>query len=243
MQNNAYLINESKPLIKCFASSAATQTCPVYSPRVASLASQVVAKPLKGNSSRLESFGRVIPLLVCGEQSAIRVFNSAAAVHGARDLAILKREFTTIEAEEAGHELLWQTLSQQLPTPSDLTKLKRRAAIFFAKLGRAESIAEHFAQVSQLDSAVGAIMWSLERSDMAADLRVREIASHIKCDEARHVSVSRKLAFALGIERERYEELGTMIRHDLIELLMPISDSIEGLGLDSEQMFQKIAKH
>ncbi len=243
MNNIHHTAQEPMPSLKCFASSAGACVHPSYSVRVRNLANQISSQPLKGSSTELESLGRVIPLLICGEQSAISVFGSARGQYNKPQLALLNREFQTIEIEEAGHELLWQTLSHHLPAPSDLLKLKRRAAIFFAKLGRADSIAEHFAQVAQLDSAVGAIMWSLERSEMAGDSTVKEIASHIKLDEARHVSVSRRLAFALGVDRERYELLGVMIRQELIELLTPIADSIEGLGLDSGQMFRKIAKH
>ncbi len=243
MHNAFHLAQESKPSLKCFASSTGVDVYPSYSTRVRHLANAVSATPIKGSSGRLESFGRVIPLLICGEQSAISVFGSARGQYTKPALKILSQEFRTIETEEAGHELLWQPLSHHLPVPPDLLKLKRRAAIFFAKLGRANSIAEHFAQVSQLDSAVGAIMWSLERSGMATDSTVREIATHIKLDEARHVSVSRRLTFALGVERDRYEALGDLIRQELIELLTPIADSIEGLGIDSDRMFRKIAKH
>lgn len=230
------------PPLKCFASLGFNGRRHGHSAAVRTLQHAVWQAPIDGSSERLESFARVIPLLICGEQSAINVFRQAANARLSRDVAALLAAFYRIEMEEAGHELLWQSLTRQLPTPSDRQHLRRRAAIFFAKLGRADTMADHFAQVSQLDSAVGTIMWHLEHSDIATDQRVKRIAAHIKREEAHHVAVSKKFALAMGTSRKKYLELGAKIRHDLIELLAPIADSIEGIGIDADLMFRKIAK-
>ena len=227
---------------QCFANKPSSIYCGNYSERVVSLQQQLLAAPIEGKDFRLEAFGRVIPFLICGEQSAIDVFGNTANIESKAGVSVLKREFAKIENEEAGHELLWQTLVQQLPQPADLRLLKRRAALFFARLGRADTVGEHFAQVSQLDSAVGAIMWSLEHSEISKDVRINALAKLIKHDEARHVSVSRRFALGLGVERDKYHELGSKIRHELLALLAPIADSIEDLGIDASAMFKRIAK-
>ena len=242
-QSSPEQLNLASNALSCFSSQALERSRNSYSSDLIRLYDEICQSPIQGSTSQLESFGRVIPLLICGEQSAIRVFGEISHVDSARDMACLTAAFSSIEAEEAGHELLWQTLAQQLPIPSDLVKLKRRAAVFFAKLGRADSIAGHFAQVSQLDSAVGTIMWCLESSDMATDKRVEVVANRIKREEARHVAVSRKLAFSLGVERETYQELGNRIRCELVTLLTPIADSIEGIGVDAQAMFKRISSH
>ena len=227
---------------QCFANKPSSIYSGTHSTAVTCLQHQLLAAPIAGKDYRLEAFGRVIPFLICGEQSAIDVFGNAGNIDSTTAVSLLKREFAKIESEEAGHELLWQTLVHQLPQPADLRLLKRRAALFFARLGRADTVAEHFAQVSQLDSAVGAIMWSLEHSEIAKDERVKAVAKLIKHDEARHVSVSRRFALGLGVERDKYHELGSKIRHELLALLAPIADSIEDLGIDASAMFKRIAK-
>ncbi|MEM7467787.1 MAG: hypothetical protein AAF387_13020 [Pseudomonadota bacterium] len=213
-----------------------------YEPQVASLSREINQSPIRGSEQRLEAFGRVIPLLICGEQSAISVFSTAAKMRTSSE-KLLQRAFLSIEAEEAGHELLWQSLARQLPMPADLRRQQRRAALFFAKLGRAESIEEHFAQISQLDSAVGAIMWCLERSEIARDPRVQAVAEKVKRDEAKHVSVSRKFALGLGLKRDHLHELGIRMRNELIALLEPIADSIESIGIDADVMFSRIRRN
>ena len=236
---------ESFPVVnsyKCFANKDQREFCRLYAEDTWNLHVDFSRRAPVAETRRLEAFGRVIPLLICGEQSAISVFGSSAESEAGVDMRLLQREFLRIEGEEAGHELLWQTLSANLPTPSDARMLKRRAAVFFAKLGRANSVGEHFAQVSQLDSAVGAIMWCLERSEIARDPRIERVANLIKRDEARHVSVSRKFAFGLGISRDEFEALGDRIRHELVKLLNPVADSIEDLGIDASAMFQRIAR-
>ena len=85
-------------------------------------------------------------------------------------------------------------------------------------------------------------MWCLERSEIARDPRIKRVANLIKRDEARHVSVSRKFAFGLGVSRDEFEALGDRIRHELVKLLNPVADSIEDLGIDASAMFQRIAR-
>lgn len=202
----------------------------------------VRAHPLRLADHQLQALARVVPLLVCGEQSAIAVFGGQAmSLTGAATAQLLK-PFQAIEDDESGHELAWQTLHAQLPKPADLTQLKRRSQRFFARLGRRSSIGQHFAQVAQLDSAVGAMMWHLERSSVAAEPRLFNLANQVKRDEARHVAVSRRYAKLLGVPRAEYDALGDLVREELVVLLEPVVDALECIGVDSDAMFRRIAK-
>ena len=147
----------------------------------------------------------------------------------------------SIERDELGHEAVWQSLYGVLPRPADLGPLKRRAALFFARLGRTRTPAEHFAKVSQLDSAVGIIMWHLEHSDAARDPLIEAAAQRIKRDEARHVAISRRYAAALGMPRAEAARLGEQIRGELVALLQPAALDLEGLGIDPDALFRRIA--
>ncbi len=208
---------------------------------IVDLCVQIASRPIELKERQQSALGSVIPLLICGEQSAITVFNDASQ-HGSPVARSLHHVFSSIEADEIVHEAAWQTLFAQLPDPQNLRQLKRRAALFFARLGRSPSIAEHFAQIAHLDSAVGTIMWHLERSDVARDKRIADLAREVKQDEARHVAVSRHYAFAAGIERARYADLGEKVRSSLIALLTPNADAIEGIGIDPAALFKRIDK-
>ena len=227
--------------ISCFGSSEeATLATPAWEP---AWRRQLLQSPLRISSAEQDALARVVPLLVCGEQSAISVFGGAANQHATGPARQLKTAFMQIEFDESGHEAAWQHLFAVLPQPRDLHRLKRRAQLFFTRLGRSESIGHHFAQVAQLDSVVGVMMWFLERSTIARDDRIRTLANQIKRDEARHVSVSRRYAGALGIRRDEFSDLGKRIRTDITSLLLPVGDALETIGVDADAMFSRINRH
>lgn len=203
--------------------------------------SRLRERPLLLSDDHQEALARIVPLMVCGEQSAVAVFAKAATRPDDKHAARLRAAFNSIEQDEAGHEAAWQALFSALPAASDLVLLKRRAAVFFTRLGRAASVADHFAQVAQLDSAVCVMMRHLERSAVTDDPRIAELVLRIKRDEARHVSISRRYARALGVPRSRYEELGARIRHELVDMLEPIGGALEDIGVDADEMFRRVA--
>lgn len=198
--------------------------------------------PMKLVDREQAAFARVIPLLICGEQSAITVFENAGTAHRGAAARELRYAFNAIEIDENGHEQAWQALFARLSPPHDLQRIRRRAALFFAKLGRAQSIATHFAQISQLDSCVGAIMWHLEKSTIARMEPIKILATQIKRDEARHVAVSRRYARALGVTQIEHRELGIKTRTKLVELLRPEADALESIGIDPDRLFLHIDK-
>ena len=186
------------------------------------------------------ALARIVPFLICGEQSAIRVFASAAGRCDQR--ARWRSAFLDIERDESGHEAAWQALLEVLPRPRELQRLKRRAALFFTRLGRAHSVGEHFARIAHLDTAVGVMMWHLERSAVAAEPRIAALAGHVKRDEARHVSVSKRYVRDLGVPRERYEALGAEVRDELVATLAPVAEALEGIGIDTDRMFLRVQR-
>lgn len=191
-------------------------------------------------SSQEEALARLLPALLCGEQSAIAVFHAEALRLSQAARSASLAVFSAIEADEYAHEASLQTLANTLPTAADGTAIRRRSQLFFGRLGRIESVAHHFAQVAQLDSATCAVMWYLQHSSVGGDSMLGTLAERIKRDEARHVSISRKYAFALGIARNEYRTLGQAIRADLTCLLRHVADSFDAIGIDPDRLFDKI---
>lgn len=226
--------------LSCFTSRKTD--CAVTSQWSATWCRELVASPLDIEVDEQTALARLVPLLVCGEQSAIAVFHAAAIQHTSRQAHQLRCDFYAIEIDEAGHERVWQALFSTLPEPDKLNRLKRRAQLFFTRLGRAKNIAEHFAQVSQLDAAVGVIMWHLERSALITEPRMHTLARAIKHDEARHVAVSRRYAGALGVNREALNQLGEKVRLELHDLLLPEGDALEAIGIDTDAMLKRITR-
>ena len=197
-------------------------------------------KHLDLTSAQEEALGRLLPALLCGEQSAIAVFHAEAMrlSHRARRASLTM--FHTIEADEDAHETSLQIITNGLTATADSTAIRRRSQVFFAKLGRVDSIAHHFAQISQLDSATCVVMWHLQHCPIGGGSMLGVLAEQIKRDEARHVSISRKHAFDLGISRNDYRAIGTTIRAELVGLIGHVADSFEVIGIDPDRMFKRI---
>ena len=147
-----------------------------------------------------------------------------------------------IEIEEAWHEKALLEFCGFLPKPDDAHRLKRRAQRFFAGLGSDKDIARHFGRISHLDSAVCKIMLQIERSAIPKTSALRWIATQIKHDEAQHVTTSRRYARLLQQPRQQRLDDRAQVLEGLVQMLDPLSDSFELLGIDSDQLFQRLRK-
>ncbi|MGQ0557073.1 MAG: hypothetical protein ACT4PN_14140 [Nitrospiraceae bacterium] len=147
-----------------------------------------------------------------------------------------------IEHDETAHEASLQVLRTKLPAAHDEHAIRRRSQAYFAGLGRADSVAHHFGQVSQLDSAVCAIMWHMQQSAVGGNSLIGRLVERIRHDEARHVSISRRHACALGLSRDDYSRVGELVRGGLTHMLEYVADSFEDIGIDASLLFARIKR-
>lgn len=192
------------------------------------------------SDAEMGACARLATVLLCGEQSAIQIFS--AEVRRGRAPAEALNGLRAIEFDEHMHERALRTFCEYLPSPDDAHALKRRAQCFFVGLGRVDDIARHFGQISHLDSAVCKIMWHVENSSIDRASPLRRIATQIKSDEARHVSVSRRYATSLGLTSSKRDDDGNAISEGLIDMLNPLADSFETVGVDTDALFAHICK-
>ena len=191
---------------------------------------------------QLEASARLATVLLCGEQSAVRIFEKEMECKRPRATAEGLRQLRYIAQDERLHESALRALCDYLPTTDDQHRLMRHAQRFFAGLGRIENLAEHFGQIAQLDSAVCKIMWHLESAALPPASPLRLLAARIKLDEARHVSVSRRYASALGLDARARAEECVQVRTKLVEMLQPVGSAFEMLGVDSDRLFADISR-
>ena len=192
------------------------------------------------SSAQQEACARLATVLLVGEQSAIQIF-SAEVQRGRAPMEALE-SLHRIEIEEAWHEKALLEFCSYLPKPDDAHRLKRRAQRFFAGLGSDSDIARHFGRISHLDSTVCKIMLQIERSAVPKASALRWIATRIKHDEARHVITSRRYARLMNQPREQRFDDRAQVLEGLVEMLDPLSDSFELLGIDSDHLFQRLRK-
>ena len=192
------------------------------------------------SSRHNEALARLMPFLLCGEQSAIQVFG--AEVERLRDSSWSKsiRLLKSIESDEYAHEEALQTLSSLLMQPSDLNDIKRRARHFYIRLGNTKGMTEHFARVAQLDACVCIIMNAISNSDLGKNSLATQLVDRIKKDEARHVGVSKKHFHYLGGDETILKRNKRDVSNKLVALLQTEADSFESLGVDSDILFRKL---
>ena len=200
------------------------------------------APPLVMKSRHQEALARLTPALLCGEQSAMKLFQIEGGHLTRQALNVSVTLLHSIENDETAHEASLQVLRAKLPAASDEHAIRRRSQAYFAGLGRAETVAHHFGQVSQLDSAVCAIMWYIQHSAIGGNSMIGQLGERIRHDEARHVSISRRHAFSLGLSRDDYSRLGKLVRGDLIRMLEYVADSFEDIGIDAGLLFARIKR-
>ncbi len=200
------------------------------------------ASPLVIQSRHQQALARLAPALLCGEQSAINIFQTEDGRLTRKTLSVSSMLFHGIENDEIAHEASLQVLRAKLPVSSDEHAVRRRSQAYFAGLGRAESVAHHFGQVAQLDSAVCAVMWYMQHSAVGGNSMIGRLVERIRQDEARHVSISRQHAFTLGLSRDDYSHLGELVRGGLTHMLEFVADSFEDIGIDAGLLFARIKR-
>lgn len=181
-------------------------------------------------------------VLLCGEQSAIRIFAIEAERSRHRGAAEAIRQLATIEQDELHHEMALLRFCNYLPTPHNDHELRRHAQRFFFAIGRCDSMAQQFSQIAQLDTAVCKIMWHVENSEIDALSPLRLLATHIKLDESRHVAISRQYSEAMGYGRKQFFSENELLCENLVVMLSEVSASFEDVGVDCDRLFTRL-KH
>jgi len=201
---------------------------------------RISSTPLNLSTEQLQSLSRMVPALMCGEQSAVCTFLLAS--EHARSVNNLEGEkaLSQISLEELHHEQALHLLTQKLPIPSDLHQIQRCAQRFYLSLGRETSWAIHFYQITLLDSAVSIVMHCAEHSDLKASPILAELFSKIKRDEARHSMIGRSFSEFYGIEQGEKNKQRSRIYCGLKDLLKSVEEDFESLGIDTHRMWRKI---
>lgn len=176
------------------------------------------------------SMAQLIPLLLCGEQSALFVFHKESTrLSNAPSIEALN----TIEADESLHEMALQMLLSVLPVVES-HRTKRLAQKFYASIEkRTHSIAEHFLAISQLDACVCVIMNAIVNSSIK-ETYTAQLFNLIKRDEARHVKIAKSHAVLLNSHVSFGKDF--CIHQELVTLLTTQKKAFEELDVDFSKL-------
>jgi hypothetical protein len=193
---------------------------------------------LRLNARDSEALAELLPVLICGEESAGLVF---ARLSQASDLALAHDELSRIEREEFEHARLLSQVRLALPKARTDAALARAAKLFFMRMSEHE-LGRHFARIAALDSGVCVLLGALRRrtTPTAAEPVLNPMFARIHRDEARHVLVTRRYARALA-GSQRAEAIAHDTRRRLVELLTHRAAALEQLlCIDADKLFARL---
>lgn len=209
----------------------------------------------------VEAFARLVPLLACGEESAIHVFSGAAALaaleptlessleptlqcngNGYTPPSVSAQALAGIAADEMRHEAWLAAWRARLPDCLDLAT-RRQARRFFAGLA-CDDPALHFIRIAALDSAVCQILAPLiaREAPLSGVKGIRITLNRILTDEARHVRISRACATASGATPEQVRAEWQDVRVRLATLLESVGPDLAILGADPDKLFDRLKR-
>jgi hypothetical protein len=181
----------------------------------------------------------LLPLLLCGEESAVLAFarHSQLEKWGPR----ARRDFISIEIEEERHTCWLQRLRASLPTPHRDSQLRRRVKQFFLRQS-SPNPGIHLGHIAALDSAVCLILGRLRRTDACvSDTRVAHIFERIHRDEARHVAIARHYAGELCSAHDLFE-CATETREQLTDLMSARAEALDTLKVCPDTLFRQLRR-
>jgi hypothetical protein len=184
------------------------------------------------------ALAELLPLLLCGEESAALAFGAGGL--RAALAAAARAELERIRREEVVHGLLLQRLQTGLPPASLEAPLRARMRRFFVTLADPQP-GRYFARIAGLDSAVCLLLGALrgKGSPLMADATVAATFARIHRDEAAHVDAARRLALAYTPATLALE-VATETRGRLVKLLRERGAAFDRLGVDADRLFARL---
>ena len=194
--------------------------------------------PVRLDARHSEALSELLPLLLCGEESAVLSFDRYA--NSVPLGASGRRDFQGIQADEAVHARCLQRLRASLPAPRSDGHQRARLRRFYARLSDLD-FGDHLARIAALDSAVCLILGALrqQRGPIAKDAAVGRLFERIHEDEARHVTIARRYTAVLGNPHDLYS-VAADTRDQLAAMLSERAGAFESLGICPDRLFHRV---
>lgn len=185
----------------------------------------------------------LIPLLLCGEQSAQLVFNQEITRLFSQSTAenqVMINSLIEVEQDESRHDQALQWILEHLPVVPTQKKIQGQARLFYAKLGRREWRCQHFIKIAVLDACVTQIMHEFEHSLLGSSHPFAILCGLIKKDEAKHVYIAKHHAQVLGATSAMFKLEQAVVSQSLHKLLATQEQHFSALGVDLARIFSAL---
>lgn len=191
------------------------------------------------NADEQQALANLMPLLICGEESATCVFDDLANSLTGRLSSTQVRAIRSITTDEIRHSDDLDALRHQLPSPLDRRTAYRAAA--FLKVLKSEDPVIRLARLAVLDAAVCQMLAMLLHADasIAKCSEVSNMIRNIQLDEARHVRIIRDCYLMLGLSSKEIAKAQLQVLEAFIVLLTPANQDLQCLGLDFDLLIHR----
>ena len=193
---------------------------------------------LRLRASDAEALAELLPVLICGEESAGMVFAHLSQVP---DLAAAHAELSRIEHDEREHARLLLQVRRTLPAARSDPALSSAVRNFFLRLAERD-VGRHLARIVALDSAVCLLLGALRhrRTTVGSEPTLGPLFGRIHRDEARHVLVARHHTRRL-VDGQQAIAIARDTRSQLVELLTHRAAALEQLlRIDADRLFGRL---
>jgi rubrerythrin len=221
----------------CAPPSGFAPVCFRLKPELTTASSHWIEPQLK--DSHAVATARLLPVLLCGEESAALVFGS---LQDREEAFAFRGALEGIADDEYRHDRLLHQLRAVLPPETLEPALHSALRRYYLTLAD-RNMATHLARIVALDSAVCTIMGSLRKRTrpLGRDRSTAAILETIHHDEARHVRIAAQLHRRISKSSET-EHVAIEARAGLIELLQFRAEAFDSLQVDPDQLFARLRR-
>lgn len=193
-----------------------------------------------------EALGRIMPILLCGEESAVMVFTnldqaivSRSAPQAQQFASGAERVMAKVAGEEHFHEYMLNALVEGLQSDAqhDARAMRRRSKLFFMRLLSHDPTC-HLARLSGLDSYVAKTLAALQckTSALRPQAALMRLYDKIRFDEGGHVRITRDYLLAHDVKPGVLARERAFVAEAYRDLLEPYFPAFEALGVDSDRL-------
>ena len=200
----------------------------------------MTAMRVRLDTRHCEALAELLPVLLCGEESAVLAFGGY--VGSAALQAAARKEFSAIQSDEERHTTWLRRLKLGLPAPRPDQDLLRQVRRFFAAV-REPQLGRHLGRIAALDSAACLVLGALRRRRGAIwmDRTLSNLFALIHRDEVRHVGIAHNYAKLL-CDASDLRTLAVDTRESLTRLLVRRGDALEELGVCPDALLRRLVK-
>ena len=189
-----------------------------------------------------QAIANLLPILLCGEESAEFAFEHLAKQLPASQKHMFESQLMSIADDERCHGQLLDALRQTLPAPRRRSSA-RHAARFLRGLASAD-LALHLVRIAAIDAGLCQILAEVCHRDRPIThlIHIHTVFQRIRRDEGRHVRISRRCAKALGLATSVERDERGLVLQNFAALLAPEAESFAVLGVDFNALLARFAR-